>query len=135
MRFGRFTLVGVLGAAWQLFLVSVLTKGVHLTAVAATPVAVEMVILHNFLWHEHITWRDRCVKGRTAIRLWRFHAGNGLVSMFGNTLIVYCLVDRLKVSVTLSSMVAITCCSVANFLIADCWVYARVLKKDDGPSH
>jgi hypothetical protein len=56
-------------------------------------------------------------------RLWRFHAGNGLTSLAGNTVLTYCLVDRLRVPVLPSAMGAIVICSLINFFIADRWVY------------
>jgi dolichol-phosphate mannosyltransferase len=124
-RFGKFNLVGLLGTALQLLLLYVLTKRFHTSAVAATPVAVEIVVLHNFAWHERFTWRDRQLKSlrqRTA-RLWRFHAGNGLTSLLGNTVLAYCLVERLKVPVLQSAIAAILVCSLVNFFLADRWVY------------
>ena len=124
-RLGKFNLVGLLGAAWQLLLLSALTKCVHMSAVAATPVAVEIVVLHNFAWHERFTWRDRplnSIRQRMA-RLWRFHAGNGLTSLLGNTALAYCLVERLKAPVLPSAMGAIVICSLINFFVADRWVY------------
>lgn len=124
-RLGKFNLVGLLGAALQLLLLYVLTRGLHMSAVAATPVAVEIVVLHNFAWHERFTWRDRQLKSirqRTA-RLWRFHAGNGLTSLLGNTVLAYCLIERLKAPVLPSAMGAIVVCSLINFLVADRWVY------------
>ncbi len=123
MRFGKFNFVGLLGAGLQLLLLSALTDRLHMPTVAATAIAVEIVVLHNFIWHERFTWPDRRVKQQTARRLWRFHAANGLVSFIGNTILMYCLADRLKVPVALSAIVAILVCSCANFLIADRWVY------------
>ena len=119
-RFGRFSLVGLMGAGLQVLLVSWLTPRIGL---AATPVAVQIVILHNFLWHERFTWSDRG-PGRVAIRLWRFHAGNGLISLVGNTVLMYLLVERLNAPVALAAAAAIAVCSLLNFLVADRWVYA-----------
>ena len=124
-RLGKFNLVGMLGAALQLLLLYLLTKCFHMSAVAATPVAVEIVVLHNWAWHERFTWLDRQRKGirQRIARLWRFHAGNGLTSLAGNTVLAYCLVERLRVSVLPSAMRAIVICSLINFFIADRWVY------------
>lgn len=116
-----------MGAAWQLLLIWALTKGFHVAASVATAIAVEIVVLHNFIWHEHFTWPDRNTKGfrQRTMRLARFHAGNGLVSLIGNTILMYWLVERLKVPVALSALVAILICSFVNFLIADRWVYGK----------
>jgi putative flippase GtrA len=126
-RLGKFNLVGLLGAALQLFLLYLFTKCFHMPSLAATPVAVEIVVLHNFAWHEGFTWHDRQLKGlrqRTA-RLWRFHAGNGLTSVLGNTILAYCLVERLRAPVLPSAIGAIVFCSLINFFVADRWVYAN----------
>jgi putative flippase GtrA len=125
-RFGRFSAVGILGAGVQLLLQSLLTRGLDFPSVTATPVAVEIAILHNFLWHELFTWSARGARGsgQIARRLWRFHAMNGLISLGGNTIIVYSLVERLKLPAMLAAAGAIILCSVANFLVADRWVFA-----------
>jgi dolichol-phosphate mannosyltransferase len=117
--------VGLLGLAFQLWLLALLTRQFQMPLAAATLLAVETAVLHNFLWHERFTWRDRSSLSfrQRAIRLLRFHAGNGLVSLFGNTLLNYCLVDRLHAPVLPSAICAVTVCSMANFLLAERWVY------------
>lgn len=126
-RFGRFNLVGVLGAALQVLLIDLLVRDFRVLEVAATPIAVEIVVLHNFFWHERFTWHDRRPTGlrERATRLWRFHAGNGLVSIAGNTLLTYCLVEQLRLPIRPSALAAIALCAPLNFLIADRWVYRR----------
>ena len=124
-RFGRFTFVGFIGAMLQLMLVSLLTKWFGVLSTAATLIAVEIALLHNFIWHEHFTWGQRGPKNfrQLALRLLRFHAGNGVVSLAGNTIVMYCLVERLKTPVLPTAVGAIVLCSLANFLIANCWVF------------
>lgn len=116
-----------MGALLQLMLVFLLTTYFGVFSTAATLVAVEITILHNFAWHERFTWGKRGPESsrEIALRLWRFHAGNGLVSLAGNTILMYCLVERLKAPVLPAAMGAIAVCSLANFLIADRWVFRR----------
>ena len=125
LRFSRFSAIGLLGCGLQVWLFHVLLRCPHLPEVAAAPIAVEIVLLHNFLWHERFTWRDRRVAGRwpRARQLWRFHAANGLVSIAGNTALTYWLVEKLRLSALASMMTAIAACAVFNFLLADRWVY------------
>jgi len=119
--FVRFSVVGAIGAVLQIALIAAMTKS-GLPAVAATPVAVEIAILHNFLWHEKFTWRER--RSTTAgARLWKFHASNGAVSLVGNTLLMYGLADRLRIASTLAGVIAIAVCALINFRIADRWVW------------
>jgi putative flippase GtrA len=126
-RFGRFSLVGFVGAVLQLMLVSLLTKYFGVLSTAATLVAVEITVVHNFVWHERFTWGKRGPESsrEIALRLWRFHAGNGLISLAGNTILMYCLVERLKAPVLPAAIGAIALCSLANFLMADRWVFRR----------
>ena len=125
-RFGKFNLVGLLGAALQVLLFYLLIRHFRLPEAAATMVAVELVVLHNFFWHERFTWRDRELAGlrERAARLWRFHAGNGLVSLAGNTFLTYTLVEWLGVPAVPAAITAIALCAPANFWLADRWVYA-----------
>jgi dolichol-phosphate mannosyltransferase len=92
----------------------------------AAPIAVEIAVLHNFLWHERFTWRDRkyhAICERT-IRLCRFHAANGLISIVGNTLLTYALAECLAVPALGAAIAAIALCAPANFWVADRWVFA-----------
>jgi putative flippase GtrA len=87
---------------------------------------VEIAVLHNFIWHERFTWRDRAPAGPSQIvfRLCRFHAANGLISVCGNTAVTYALVERLHAPAPLAAAAAIVCCMPLNFLFADRWVFA-----------
>jgi len=126
-RFGRFNLVGVLGAGLQIIVFELLMKWSRMPEVFAAPIAVEIVVLHNFFWHERFTWRDRKRRGlrQRSIRLWRFHCGNGLISLVGNTVLTYGLVEGLKSPALAASVVAIAICAPVNFLLADRWVYGH----------
>ena len=95
MRFWRFNGVGVAGFVVQLGVLTVLL-GAGLHYLAATAIAVETAVVHNFMWHELWTWNDRPAAGRARLdRLWRFHALNGIVSLVGNLLLMRLLVGSL----------------------------------------
>jgi putative flippase GtrA len=130
-RFGRFGLVGLMGAMLQSLLIWGFTKHLGIVGGAATPLAVEITILHNFLWHERFTWSGCCPKGfrERAFRLWRFHAGNGLISLGGNTILMYSLVDRFHAPAMPVAIGGIVLCSLANFFVANRWVYASAFER------
>jgi putative flippase GtrA len=117
----------MLGAGLQLLLFDLFLKYFQTPEVVATPIAVEIVVLHNFFWHERFTWRDQKPGGlRDKIfRMWRFHAGNGLISLVGNTALTDCLVQQLRSPALLAAVAAIAICAPINFLVADRWVYGR----------
>jgi len=125
MRFWRFNAVGVLGFVVQLGVLALLVRGgAHY--LAATAIAVEAAILHNFLWHERWTWRDRPGGGRARLgRLARFHAVNGGVSLAGNLLLMPLLVGAWALPVLAANGIAVLACAVVNFFGADRIVFSR----------
>jgi putative flippase GtrA len=111
-----------LGAAVQVALFTALAQWLPPTVAAV--VAVELTVLHNFLWHERFTWGDRRAPGlgERARRLWRFHAANGLVSIAGNAVVVYGLTGLGAPGIA-AQAAAIALCAPLNFWVADRWVY------------
>src|SRR5882762_9967211 len=84
MRIATFMTVGVLGFVVQMTaLAGLLAAG--WPYLAATAVAVEAAVLHNFLWHERWTWGDRTAgTPGAAARLARFNLTTGMTSIGGN---------------------------------------------------
>lgn len=122
-RFLKFNGVGVLGFVLQLGLLALMLRlGMHY--LAATAVAVELTVLHNFLWHERWTWKDRPAgAGDRARRLWRFHATNGLVSLAGNLVIMRVLVGLLGMPPIPANLVSVLACAIVNFTASDRFVF------------
>lgn len=153
-RFIRFNAVGVLGFVVQLAVLAGLVRaGVHY--LAATVIAVEAAILHNFVWHERWTWRDRgqsltagherthakAAETKTADgslrslralreylpvkRLAGFHVLNGAVSLGGNLLVMRLLVGAWAMPPLAANLIAVLACSVVNFWLGDRLVFSR----------
>jgi len=122
-RFLKFNGVGAIGFVLQLGVLAVLVRlGVHY--LAATALAVELAVLHNFAWHERWTWRDRVTgAGGTAGRLWRFHAANGLISLAGNLLLMRLLVGLAGMPPIPANLLAVLLCAVVNFSATDRFVF------------
>ncbi len=118
LRWLRFNAVGLLGMALQLGLLAALNHWLPGHPLLWTALALETTVLHNFLWHRRYTWRTR---GRWWPQLLRFHAANGAVSLAGNLLLVRLLVQTLPV--VASNLVAIVCCSLANFALGHLWAF------------
>ena len=78
-RWLKFNFVGGLGIGVQLGALWVLTHCVHLDYLAATALAVETAVIHNFAWHERFTWKKRA-RGSMFGRFLRFQVANGLIS-------------------------------------------------------
>lgn len=91
---------------------------------AATAIAVELTVLHNFWWHERWTWRDRPADPRIRLhRLWRFHATNGLVSLIGNLVLMRLLVGLAGMPPLAANLLAVLTCSLINFTASDRLVF------------
>lgn len=119
-RAWRFYLVGGLGIAVQLGVLAALTHA-GLDYVAATALAVEAAVIHNFAWHQHYTWAERRVPG-VAPYLWRlvkFNSTTGLVSIGGNVILMRLLVGEVGFRPLVANIVAVASCSLLNFLVSD----------------
>jgi putative flippase GtrA len=119
-RPAKFALVGALGIVVQLLTLEALTA-IGLQYLWATGLAVEVAVLHNFLWHQRFTWSDR--RAQTGIRLVRFHLSNGAISIFGSLLLMRFLVGQVGMGVLVANLLTIGLCSIGNFLASDRWVF------------
>jgi putative flippase GtrA len=138
-RWLRFNAVGALGMVVQFACFGLLFSLLRINYMAATALAVEAAVLHNFVWHERFTWKERAapvkprasemkqrpggLRGEAAMRLARFQAGNGLVSILGNVAFMRALVGGMHLNHFLATGIAITTCSLLNFAISEWFVY------------
>jgi putative flippase GtrA len=123
IRWLKFNLVGAMGMAVQLAALALfdrLSGGHYLYATAA---AIEITLAHNFVWHLHYTWRDRCDRSTLVAQFARFHLSNGIVSLLGNLALMRILVQEARLPVLVSNSIAILCCSVVNFCLGHNWVF------------
>lgn len=139
LRWCKFNLVGGMGIAVQFTALFLLKEVVHFNYLAATAIAVETAVGHNFIWHEQFTWADRTKVDRTKVdqkkldrtgrrrlhRLLRFNLSNGAISIFGNLALMKLMVGQAHMNYLLANALAIGLCSLANFLLSETWVFAR----------
>lgn len=131
LRWGRFNLVGALGMVLQLATLALLDRVSGDHYLLATTAAVELTLLHNFVWHLHYTWLDQRLDqkldraGHSAFLapLLRFHLSNGLVSLAGNLLLMRILVQGAHIPILPANLLAILVCSLVNFALGHCWVF------------
>jgi len=118
----KFNIVGVVGFALQSGALFVLTQTtLHVTYLVATALAVELAVLHNFVWHQRWTWKDRPAANmlESLCRLAKFNVTNGLVSLVGNVAFMAILVGRLALPITGANLISVGVCSICNFVLAD----------------
>lgn len=115
----RFNAVGVTGIAVQLVLLAILTRG-GVGVLAATALAVEASILHNFHLHVRWTWRDRGFTGSGIARAFvRFHVTNGAISIAGNLGLMALFAGEAGLPPLVANALSISILGIINFLIAD----------------
>jgi putative flippase GtrA len=125
LRWLKFSAVGWMGVGVQLGTLALLTNVSLLHYLLATAMAVEVAILHNYLWHERWTWRDRGLTSSSArlARLFRFNSTTGLLSILGNVVFMRFFVGELGLPYLTGNLLSIASCAVANFLISDRFVF------------
>ena len=120
--------VGIVGAVLQLGVLAALTERLAVHYLAATAIAVEAALLHNFVWHQRWTWRDRPVSTRADIlrRLATFHLLSGSVSFAGNLVLMYLLTGGFGAHPLAANIVAVIACSLVNFCANEIVVFRTV---------
>ena len=130
-RWGVFNAVGVLGFVLQFGVLFALKRGLSMNYLAATALAVEAAVLHNFLWHEHVTWADVIAPFRYGVwsRLFRFHVVNGLISIVGNLGFTWALVERLRCPYLIANAASVGICSLLNFFVSNRFVFCSDMRQ------
>jgi putative flippase GtrA len=125
VRWCKFNFVGGIGIGVQFSALFLLKSVLHFNYLAATAIAVEAAVVHNFVWHEQFTWADRVQPSwrRSMVRLLRFNLANGGVSLLGNLALMKVMVGQGHINYLLANAIAITLCSLANFLVSETWVF------------
>lgn len=123
IRWLKFNAVGALGTVLQLSVLALFHSCFPRHPLCALASAVEITVLHNFLWHVHCTWSDRPPATSRPKQCVHFHLTNGAVSICGNLLIVGLLLRVSHMPLLPANVVAIVACSVVNFSLGDSWVF------------
>lgn len=128
VRWGKFNLVGAMGMVVQLAALALFNRWMGEYYLYASAAAIEVALLHNFVWHWHYTWRDRHDSATPVRPFVRFHLSSGLISMLGNLALMQLFVREAHLPLLVSNLIAILCCSIANFCVGNNWAFARVRK-------
>ena len=121
-RWAKFGAVGATGIIVQALMLVFFLQVVELHYLAATALAVEASVLHNFVWHKKWTWADR-PQSCTALMLVRFNLTSGAMSLFGNIVLMFVFVSQVKISAYAANFITIAICSLINFTLSDRFVF------------
>ena len=118
-----FAAVALIGFVVQVILIELLSQTLSWPLAVSTMVAVEVAVLHNFVWHEQWTWRHRVMGTNRLQRLAMFHATNGLTSITGNVAFAEILVRTSALNSFSRSVVSVALTGMLNFIAADRMVF------------
>lgn len=124
LRWLKFNAVGGVGLAVQLGALWLLERVAGVQYLLATVIAVEVAVLHNFIWHQLWTWRGRPHQS-LMYRLLRFHLANGLVSLVTNFVLMALFVGVLHMRLIPANLLSVGLAGLLNFGLAEVWVFGR----------
>jgi len=130
LRWLKFNAVGAIGIGVQLMVLTALRSGFGIGYLWATGLAVESAVIHNYLWHERFTWRDRATQS-SLVRFAKFNLTTGLFSIGGNLVLMRALVGGLRMNYLIANLATIAICSVVNFVVSDRVVFGGCLLGSD----
>jgi putative flippase GtrA len=117
-RFLRFNAVGLVGMAFQLAALWLLTRE-GIGYFAASSAAIVLTVFHNFIWHWCWTWADRSCDLTPSAAFVRFFGANGLVSLTSNTVLMPLMVGVIGLPAVAANLLVIAIGGLLNFGLAD----------------
>jgi len=124
IRWLKFNAVGAIGVVVQTAALWLFWKALRIDYRVADAMAVEAAVLHNFVWHENWTWKDRTrLPGGRFGRLVRFNLSNGLISIVVNVLSMWLLAGHFHWPKMLANFAGIAAGALANYLASDRFVF------------
>ncbi len=123
-RFPRFAMVGASGVIVNMGLLWILKSFIGLDVAIASPIAIEMSILSNFVLNDIWTWGDRHSRSFLG-RLWRYNLSIAGTA-FGINYPVLLILDRFfNVNYLIANLTGIILGSIVNFVINHFWTYRK----------
>jgi len=118
----KFYTVGGLGIGVQLVALALFKSVLGWPYLIATAAAVEVVVIHNFLWHDRWTWKEREGGWRAFVR---FNLTTGLLSIAANVVLMRVLAGWLGIHYLAANLIAIATASLLNFVASEFFVFRR----------
>jgi putative flippase GtrA len=151
-RVTRFITVGALGFVLQIAALAILISVVHWPWLPATIIAVQLAVVHNFLWHERWTWRGRASASvvtperpptarespltrpqrliasvkPVSMRFVKFAVTTGVTSTAGNVALMATYAVVIGLPAIAANVAAVATLSILNFMMSDRWVFRSV---------
>lgn len=124
-QFLKFGTVGGLGVAVNSGVLYLCTEWIRLDYRVGSIIAIELAILHNFLWNYLWTFGNR---GRRSLRhagrsLVKFNISSSMTALAVNWVTLVFLTEVAGLNYLLSNLVGITLGTTSNFLLSRHWAF------------
>lgn len=121
-RFGKFGIVGASGVIINTVVLWLLTHGLNVYYLIASPIAIEVALCSNYLLNNNWTFLDRRAGFVTWAGLARYHAVS-LGGMLINVGILHVLVTWTGMPVVAANLVGIGVATIWNFVLSVGWTF------------
>ncbi len=128
-RMIKFSIVGLSGVLVQLGTLYLLKEFIHIPPEIASPIAIELSILNNFIWNDLWTWHDR-KQGKWRVRCLKYHS-SVFISALINYAVFVLLYRSFHTHYILSSAVGIGAGAGLNFFVNHLWTYGTITKNSN----
>jgi dolichol-phosphate mannosyltransferase len=122
LRILKFGFVGFLGILVNMGILYILTEIFGIYYLISGIFAVELSILHNFLWHNFWTFKDR--ENNFINSLIKYNL-SCLISLVINVLVLYVLTQYFGIYYLISNFIGIVCGFLTNFLLSNHWAWGE----------
>lgn len=122
-EFIKFAIVGGSGVLVNMGLLFLLTRFLSVRLEIASPIAIEISILSNFLLNNMWTFRKRQTPIPFWLRLFRYHLVAGLAGIV-NYLVLLVLVNIFGLHDLFSNLIGILMATVVNFTLNSLWTWS-----------
>lgn len=121
-RFVKFGIVGATGVAVNTAMLYVGHELGGLPLVLASALAVEIAIIHNFLWNNLWTFSQKSIDLHRLVKFNLVSLGGLLITV----LVLYSLVEWLDLHYLVANLLAIACATSWNFFVNSFWTWGGV---------
>ncbi len=125
-RLATFGVVGISGILVNMGFLVILTHYAHFYYALASPIAIELAILNNFIWNDRFTWRGRRSVANASI--WQGLLKFNLVSWIAgsiNWILLIILTEVAGIYYLWGNLIAIAVASGINFILNEKWTFRQ----------
>lgn len=126
-RFLKFCVVGLSGIGVNMFFLWIFTEHLKIFYLFASPIAIELSIINNFVLNDLWTWRDRRKNQRFVWvkRVLKYHISVTISAIFANIFLLWFFTEILNLYYLFSNLFGIGAGAFLNYFLNDRWTFKK----------